>query len=468
MNGASAPNIINVLPVQVSSANAVPSTTTSAAATAAAVALSSSGITVTPIMQLQPQPQPQQLSVSAQLHQPSKIISQPSIIENATQQQQQLQQHSIQPDESQKIEALFTTATPSSSAPAAQQPAHVFLSGVNTSIQPQPSKRVYTTSGSNDSNTFQISENPPKRQKLSQSVTIPIQPSTVYTTTNAPPPPPPPSTTTVTQNDRIEAIQSSQLPQQPSQLSQSASSIVNSNIPITVGITKSNVTGTEPATIITENINPSTTTTTNNNISNILINSNIPTNIGNFNDEEDDEYEEEEEEEERGRNNNTNNNTFVSQQAAVINEGDVENDTSLMKISSGINGITNSFNGQLVENDGNQQFDLQIERISGNQVAPAAVSEQKYVDITEYLTLPQNTAALKVGLPPSTFSKRWREAACGRKWPYRTVAKIDKEILTLIHNIPPNQVSLPEEMESTLKALAKRRNDELKPVWIRI
>ena len=31
----------------------------------------------------------------------------------------------------------------------------------------------------------------------------------------------------------------------------------------------------------------------------------------------------------------------------------------------------------------------------------------------------------------------WQEAARQRKWPWRTVCKIDKEITTLLHNIPP-------------------------------
>ncbi len=37
------------------------------------------------------------------------------------------------------------------------------------------------------------------------------------------------------------------------------------------------------------------------------------------------------------------------------------------------------------------------------------------MDITEYLCLPQSDAAVKLGLPVSTLSKRWKEAAKNRK-----------------------------------------------------
>jgi len=93
-----------------------------------------------------------------------------------------------------------------------------------------------------------------------------------------------------------------------------------------------------------------------------------------------------------------------------------------------------------------------------------------FIDVTEYLNLPQNEAARKLGVPTSTLSKRWKEAAMNRKWPYRIVCKLDKEIMTLLHNIPQGteNPSLPLEIEQSLGHLLKRRQAELRPVIIRL
>lgn len=95
---------------------------------------------------------------------------------------------------------------------------------------------------------------------------------------------------------------------------------------------------------------------------------------------------------------------------------------------------------------------------------------QNYIDITEYLNMPQADAAKKLGIPPSTLSKRWKEAVRKRKWPYRMICKIDKEIMTLLHNVPqgPNAPPLPEEIETALGISLRKRQEELRPVVIRI
>lgn len=95
---------------------------------------------------------------------------------------------------------------------------------------------------------------------------------------------------------------------------------------------------------------------------------------------------------------------------------------------------------------------------------------QNYIDITDYLNMPQSDAAKKLGIPPSTLSKRWKEAVRKRKWPYRMICKIDKEIMTLLHNVPqgPNAPPLSEEVELALGQLLRKRQEELRPVVIRI
>jgi len=95
---------------------------------------------------------------------------------------------------------------------------------------------------------------------------------------------------------------------------------------------------------------------------------------------------------------------------------------------------------------------------------------ENFVDITEFLNLPQTDAAKRLGIPTSTLSKRWKEAVVNRKWPYRSVAKLDKEIMTLLHNIPqgPDAPPLPPEIEASLGVLLRKRQDELRPVVIRL
>lgn len=110
------------------------------------------------------------------------------------------------------------------------------------------------------------------------------------------------------------------------------------------------------------------------------------------------------------------------------------------------------------------------------------------------------------------IASRWKEAVRNRKWPYRTISKLDKEIMTLLHNIPQPAVRvlwvililcamhtwryfcrsllrrfggfffsllflpqgpgedtvLPAEIEATLGHLLRKRLEELRSVVIRI
>jgi hypothetical protein len=92
----------------------------------------------------------------------------------------------------------------------------------------------------------------------------------------------------------------------------------------------------------------------------------------------------------------------------------------------------------------------------------------KFVDVTPFLTLPQHEAAKKLGIPSSTLAKRWKEASCNRKWPYRTVSKLDKEILTLLKNVENAKAELSPSVEANLGLLLKKRQEELKTVLVRL
>jgi hypothetical protein len=97
--------------------------------------------------------------------------------------------------------------------------------------------------------------------------------------------------------------------------------------------------------------------------------------------------------------------------------------------------------------------------------------DEQFIHLTEdILNLPQSEAARKLGVPTSSLSKKWKEVAGERKWPYRTICKLDKEIATLIeaNTDPNNPQKLLPEVEHSLSILIRRRALELRTVSIRM
>lgn len=92
---------------------------------------------------------------------------------------------------------------------------------------------------------------------------------------------------------------------------------------------------------------------------------------------------------------------------------------------------------------------------------------QNYCDITKMLSMPQSKAAQILGIPTSTLSKRWKEAVQSRKWPWRNICKIDREISEMLQNIAPNG-TVPPSCRNRLAILIRKRNEELRPVVIRL
>lgn len=127
-------------------------------------------------------------------------------------------------------------------------------------------------------------------------------------------------------------------------------------------------------------------------------------------------------------------------------------------------------NNDNMNNEDNEEGDEDDMR-GGLSSSGASRGKRQYVDITEYLTLPQSDAAVKLGLPVSTLSKRWKESAKNRKWPFRKVSKIDKEIATLLQFVPqtgPEAGHLSPDIEQQLGSLLRQRQDELRRVTIRL
>jgi hypothetical protein len=89
--------------------------------------------------------------------------------------------------------------------------------------------------------------------------------------------------------------------------------------------------------------------------------------------------------------------------------------------------------------------------------------EYNYVDITDFLTLPQKEAATRLGISESMLCKRFKECT-RRKWPYRYVRKIDKVITMLSQDTQ----AITADEKKKLEKLAKEREERLQPVKIRI
>jgi hypothetical protein len=94
------------------------------------------------------------------------------------------------------------------------------------------------------------------------------------------------------------------------------------------------------------------------------------------------------------------------------------------------------------------------------------------VDITELLTLDQCEAAKRLKVPTSTLSKRWRSAWGDRRWPYRTLCKLDQEIADLVPNLPVGEAGktmpMPPELRAKLTLLLQKHKEELRRTVIRL
>eukprot|EP00026_Physarum_polycephalum_P015128 Phypoly_transcript_15747.p1 GENE.Phypoly_transcript_15747~~Phypoly_transcript_15747.p1 ORF type:complete len:240 (+),score=69.70 Phypoly_transcript_15747:154-873(+) len=75
---------------------------------------------------------------------------------------------------------------------------------------------------------------------------------------------------------------------------------------------------------------------------------------------------------------------------------------------------------------------------------------------SELMKMKQGSAALQLGIPASTFSKRWRESLPDRKWPFRTHRKLEKSMKMLLimqkkgHNVTKDMERLRQQQEENL------------------
>jgi len=120
--------------------------------------------------------------------------------------------------------------------------------------------------------------------------------------------------------------------------------------------------------------------------------------------------------------------------------------------------------------DKSQAIEVSTSRTNYDEVLEQIITKNSqkndYIDVTPYITLSQEDAAKKLGIPSSTLSKRWREATMNRKWPFRSLCKFDREIKTLLHNIKAG-CPMDPQVEASLGLLLKKRQEESRVVFIK-
>ena len=89
-----------------------------------------------------------------------------------------------------------------------------------------------------------------------------------------------------------------------------------------------------------------------------------------------------------------------------------------------------------------------------------------YFDITHLLTLPQASAAQAVSLSKPTFVRRWKESVGNRKWPYRLILKLDRQIRALKKFERRNGAS--PESAAKIERIKSLRAKALEPTRIRL
>eukprot|EP01111_Echinosteliopsis_oligospora_P014982 TRINITY_DN5783_c0_g1_i1.p1 TRINITY_DN5783_c0_g1~~TRINITY_DN5783_c0_g1_i1.p1 ORF type:complete len:336 (+),score=66.48 TRINITY_DN5783_c0_g1_i1:135-1142(+) len=91
----------------------------------------------------------------------------------------------------------------------------------------------------------------------------------------------------------------------------------------------------------------------------------------------------------------------------------------------------------------------------------AKSGKRKLVVTSDLLKMKQMNAAMKIGVPPSTFSKRWRESLPQRTWPYRNHRRIEKNIKML-----KSMQQRGQDVTAELQKMKEQRDLNLAPAVI--
>ena len=102
------------------------------------------------------------------------------------------------------------------------------------------------------------------------------------------------------------------------------------------------------------------------------------------------------------------------------------------------------------------------------EVPQVSRNSSTMVDLAPYLHLPQTEAAKKLGLTSSNLSKKWRETSKNRKWPSRTINKLEKKLSILLQNIPHGHIEPSHEVQMEIMGLIREKRTLQEPMFIRV
>ena len=78
--------------------------------------------------------------------------------------------------------------------------------------------------------------------------------------------------------------------------------------------------------------------------------------------------------------------------------------------------------------------------------------------------MPQFQASQLLRVRASTLSKQWKKTTNNRKWPFRTLKRLDRKIATLLRNLQVNPH--PVQLIEQLGKLLKERHVQLTPIMM--
>ena len=105
------------------------------------------------------------------------------------------------------------------------------------------------------------------------------------------------------------------------------------------------------------------------------------------------------------------------------------------------------------------------EAIMINKNVESAFNRHTETNLSPYFCFPQYKAARKLKIGVSILSKKWREVTNNKMWPYRSLKRLDREIVTIMKNL---ELCPSPTLTNQLGELVPKRQKLISPVSIKL